>query len=254
MLKLASERDLEAIIEFCDGDLLGTRISCYCLAYGFERDFLKVWIDDSNGKISTVIAKFYDSLTLKGLSLHPDEISEFIAMIGYNSLDADEDICRYLGLKATDIKKAYKFTGETAENTAEEIGEEYYKSLYSLVSENISGSFKNTDEAYLAFLSDFTFRKRRNLARSKGIISDGRLVSCVITAAETEKSALLSAVASDKRVRGTGYGKKMILSVINELKNENKEVYVIALNKSAEGFYEHIGFEYYKDICHIERN
>ncbi len=253
MLKAATEKDLEAILEFCDGDLLGTRIGCYCLAYGFDRDFMSVWIDDSYGKINTVIAKFYDSITLRSSAEDPTEIAGFISMIGYLSLETDADTCRKFCLSADSVKKAYIYKGKTCERTAEDISEENYKALYSLVSENIPGSFKNSKEAYLSFLSDFTFRKRRGLARSKGIVSDGKLVSCVITSAETESCALLSAVASDKSVRGMGYGKKTVLSAINELKNENKEVFVIALNESAESFYEHIGFEYYGDICHIER-
>ena len=253
MLKAATEKDLEGILEFCDGDLLGTRIGCYCLAYGFERDFLSIWIDDTDGRITTVVSKFYDSITLKSTSEDSDEITGFINMVSYSSLEADADTCRRFGLSADSKKKAYLYKGEAYERTAEDISEENYKALYSLVSENIPGSFKNSKEAYLSFLSDFTFRKRRGLARSKGVISDGKLVSCVITSAETESCALLSAVASDRRVRGMGFGKRTVLSAASELRKENKEVFVIALNESAESFYEHIGFEYYTDICHIER-
>ncbi len=253
MLKAATEKDLEAILEFCDSDLLGTRIGCYCLAYGFDRDFLSIWIDDSDGKISTVIAKFYDSVTLKSSAGDTAEIAGFISMIGYSSLETDAVTCRKFGLSAESRKKAYIYKGETDERTAEDISEENYRALYGLVSENIPGSFENSRESYLSFLSDFTFRKRRGLARSKGIVSDGKLVSCVITSAETENCALLSAVASDKCVRGMGFGKRTVLSAVNELRNENKEVFVIALNQSAESFYEHIGFEYYTAICHIER-
>ena len=35
----------------------------------------------------------------------------------------------------------------------------------------------------------------------------------------------------------------------DELSNENKQVFVVALNESAEGFYEKIGFKHYKDIA-----
>ncbi len=253
MLKAATKKDLEAILKFCDGDLFGTRIGCYCIAYGFERDFFSVWIDDSDGNITTVISKFYDSITLKSSSCNTAEAAGFINMIGYLSLETDSDTCRRFGFSPDSTKRAYIFKGKTDENFADETAEEYNKALYSLVSENIPGSFENTKEAYLSFLSDFTFRKRRNLARSKGFVTDGKLVSCVITSAETENCALLSAVASDKSVRGMGYGKKTVLSAVNELRNENKEVFVIALNESAESFYEYIGFEYYTDICHIER-
>lgn len=243
MLRLACETDLNAVADFCQDDLLGTRIVCYCLAYGFERDFLNVWIDEADGNVSTVIAKFYDSMTLITNSENADEIKEFITMTGYSSLETNADTCIGLGLEADSVKKAYIFDGNAVNNGAVDLSEEYYKSLYSLVSTNIPGSFADSKEAYLSFLSDFTFRKRRGLARCKGFIVDSKLVSSVITAAETPTAALLSAVASDKTVRGGGYGKKTVLSAVNELQLENKKVFVIALNKSAESFYEHIGFK-----------
>lgn len=252
MLKLASDKDLDAIISFCDGDLLGTRIGCYCLAYGFERDFLSVWIDDSNGKISTVIAKFYDSITLVSNSDSVNEIRDFIDMTGYKSLEMYLETSEKAGLKGEDVKKSYLFSAEAENMGAEELTEEYYKELYTLVSDNIPDSFLNTKEAYLSFLSDFTFRKRRGFARSKGIITDNRLSSSVITSAETPHNALISAVASDKNARGKGLGKKTVLTMVSELCSENKRVFVIALNESAEGFYEHLGFKFYRNIVNIK--
>ena len=42
-------------------------------------------------------------------------------------------------------------------------------------------------------------------------------------------------------------------SIKVKLKKEGKDVYVIALNESAQGFYEHIGFEFTENISFIER-
>jgi hypothetical protein len=249
MLKLATENNLSKILEFCDGDLLGTRIACFCLAYGFDRDFLNVWIEESEGEINTIIAKFYDNMTVVSMSDSVDEIRDFILMIGCKTLETDLHFCSKLGFTADVIKKSYVFTGFAENFGADNLGEENYKELYSLVSKNIPGSFYNSKEAYLSFLSDFTFRKSRGLARSKGFKENRKLVSSVITSAESKTAALLSAVASDNSVRGKGYGKKTVLSMVNELESENKKVFVIALNESAESFYEHIGFEFYKKIA-----
>jgi hypothetical protein len=252
MLKLAESNDLKSIISFCEGILLGTRIGCYCLAYGFDRDFLNVWIDNCEGEINTVIAKFYDSMTVITSSDNVDEIKEFILMMGFNSLETDVKICNKLSFKADSVKKAYIFDGGAESFGAKDLGEEYYKALYDLVCENISGSFANSKEAYLSFVSDFTFRKSRSLARSKGFTVNDMLVSSVITSAETETCALLSAVASDISVRGKGYGKRTVLSMVDELLKENKMVFVIALNESAESFYEHLGFKFYGEIANIK--
>ncbi len=252
MLKLATDKDLNDILKFCDGDLLGTRIGCYCLAYGFERDFLNVWVDSTDVGIYAVIAKFYDSITIKAVGEDLSEISEFIKMIGFDTLETSLDTCEKLSYKSDEIKKSYIFASEAENMGAQDLGEENYKALYKLVSENIPGSFSDDKDSYLAFLSDFTFRKRRNLARAKGIILDGKLVSSVITSAEVPGNALISAVASDKEIRGKGLGKRTVLTMVSELQKENKDVYVIALNESAEGFYEHTGFIFNEKIAVVK--
>ena len=251
MLKLATNSDINAILDFCDGDLLGTRIACYCLSYGFEYDFLSIWYDDSKGCVETVIAKFYDCITVKSESDDIQEVADFIKMIGFTSLECDFRLSKKLGFEACDIKKGYVFNGIAENLGAENLGEEHYKALYDLVSLNIPGSFNSTKEAYLSFLSDLTYKSRRGLARCKGIVIDGKLVSSVITAAETSNCALLSAVASDADLRGRGLGKKTVLTIADELIKENKKIFVIALNKSAEGFYEKLGFRYCRDIAII---
>ena len=249
MLKLATSDNLESVIRFCDGDLLGTRIACYCLAYGFDYDFLNIWYDDTDGKINTVIAKFYDTVTVITDSDEIEETADFIRMIGFETLECDLETCRKLAFEPCEIKKAYIFRG-TAENLgADTLSEEHYKALYELVSLNIPGSFENTKEAYLSFLSDLTYKSRRGLSRSKGIVLDGKLVSSVITSAETASYAILSAVASDSELRGRGLGRKTVLTIADELIMEGKTIFVVALNKSAEGFYEKLGFEHCCDIA-----
>lgn len=250
MLKLASEQDINSVLCICDGDVLGTRIGCYALAYGFERDFLHIWFDEST---ETVLAKFYDSMTLVSRSDDFEEIRSFIEMIGFHSLEAYSCVCGKLGYTTDTVKKSYVFAGNAQDYGAIEIGEEYYKTLYNLVSVNIPGSFVNSKEAYLSFLSDYTFRRLRGFARAKGFIIDKNLVSSVITSAETNNCALISAVTSDKSYRGTGLGKKTVLSMVSELVNENKKVFVVALNESAEGFYEHLGFVPCENIATVYR-
>ena len=102
-------------------------------------------------------------------------------------------------------------------------------------------------------MSDFTYRKRRNSARIKCVRQEGGIIGCALTSAECENSAIISGVASDSSVRCKGIGKTAVLSLVDELKKENKEVYVIALNTAAEGFYEHIGFERHCVIAIAER-
>ncbi len=254
MLKLADQGDLTALYDFCKGDLIGTKIACYCLAYGLDKDFFSVWVNRADDEIKGVIAKFYDSITLKAVKgCDGEEIRDFCLMLCFDELMCDDVAKEAVSLGTHEMKKSYVFRGNADETCLDDIGEEYYRQLYNLICENIPGSFEASKEAYLSWLSDFTYRKRRGLSRSKGIVKDGTVYSSVMTSSETGTSAVLSGVASGKQARGKGLGRITVMSAVNELVSEGKDVYVIALNKSAEGFYEHIGFEYSGDI-HIYKN
>lgn len=253
MLKSACENDLKSILSFCSDDLIGTRISCYCLCYGFDRDFFSVWLNEAEGKIKGVVTKFYDSITLECESdCNFDEIRQFVSMLGYSEIMCSEEACRAMSFKEYQSKKAYVFNGDAGECESENLFEGHYKQLYELISEAIPGSFSSGNEAYLSFLSDFTFRKNRKMARAKGLSEDGELLSCVITSSETDFAAILSGVACKSTSRKSGLGKRTVLSATKELLSENKKVYVIALNESAQGFYEHIGFKEIYNICFIK--
>ena len=252
MLNMANESDLGSILGFCSGDLIGTRIACYCLSYGFNRDFFSVWISIFDGEIKGIVAKFYDNITVKvaeGCDIR--ELRDFCDMLSFNELVCDEHFSLNSGYAHAAVKKSYVFRGNADVESLSSIDESYYKQLYSLVSQNIPGSFEDSDEAYLSWLSDFTFRNRRGLSRSKGVVENGILLSSVITSSETENSAILSAVATSTQARGKGLGRKTVMSAVNELISENKEVYVIALNDSACGFYEHLGFVFAGNIHFI---
>lgn len=255
MITSVKNSNIEQIFSFCENSLLGTRITCQLKAYGLERDFLDAWYYYSeDGDISAVITKFEDSVTL--ISFKNSDLSEikaFLDMLGFASLCCNEITAKALGYQADTTKNAYIFYGNPESKALNDLTEGYYRSAYELISKNIPDSFDNSNYAYLTFLSDFTFRKKRGFARIKGTLFEGRVASCALTSAETDTAAIISGVACDTELRMKGLGKKTVLALADELSAENKKVYVIALNKSAEGFYEHIGFEITERISFIER-
>ncbi len=254
-IKLADCNNLNTISALCHGSLLGTKIMCQINAYGFERDFLYVWLclNDEETAVG-VICKFEDSITLDGsFGKDTEVVKTFLDMIGFGSLCCTHKTALHLGYDESDIKKSFVYTGEYSGESFPDSPEKLYKDCYSLISRNIPDSFSETEEAYLSFLSDFTFRQRRGLARIKGYDEEDKVLSCALTSAETDDSAIISGVACDTVCRKQGFGKKTVLSLAQELKKENKTVYVIALNENAEGFYEHIGFEFKENISFIER-
>ncbi len=255
-IKLADSTDINGISHLCVGSLLGTKILCQVTSYGFDRDFLYAWLCLDEEKSVGVIMKFEDSITLQGtFNGYSEDVRAFLDMIGFSTVCCTQKTAQCLGFSeaVTKNKKAYIYTGDYNGEIITDLSEELYRKSYSLISRNIPGSFSATDEAYLSFLSDFTFRHRRNSARIKGCTEDGDVLSCALTSAETASAAIISGVASDIGSRKKGLGKKTVLSLAQELKSENKTVYVIALNEKAEGFYEHIGFNFTETISFIER-
>ena len=254
MLKRAEITDLPYIRELCRNTIVGTRILCYILAYGFDRDFLEIWIIKEQDKVTGVIVKFYDDVTLlcdKNADL--EQLKAFIGMFYFKNLTCSADLSFQLGFKNVTVKKGYRYEGLVADFECDLLQEDDYRNCYKLICKEIPDSFSGEREAYLSFLSDFTFRKRRSLARGVCTHTDGSLSSVALTAAETEDAAIISGVACDRVLQKSGLGKKTVLSLVKLLDDDNKKAYVIALNEKAEGFYEHIGFKEVENIAFIER-
>lgn len=242
MLKLANNSDIERIVSFSKNQAIGVRISCGALAYGLEGKMFSVWMQlDDNDNITALFSSFCGACTIIANELADyEELSLFSSSIG-SSLCGDIKVLEKINLKTDNIKTMYVFNGKaTNYDNVKPFGDE--KKIYDLVSRVIPGSFKADEESYLDFLSDLTYRRNRNFARLRAITQFDEIMACCITAAEDSSRALISAVASSEKARGKGYGKAVVLSMVNSIIEDNKQAYVIALNDSAQSFYEAIGF------------
>lgn len=257
MLKAAGPKDIAAIDSFLGNGIIPMRIRSYMLAYGFDKEFVRFWISENGEKIDVVIALFEDSLLLyvdiTAETAEITEITAFISMLQFTTLSCEKEAAEMCGFKVYTEKEGYVFNGVSDGYSAENIDEDKIRDAYTLICESIPDSFSKDKSAYLSFLSDYTYRNRRNLSRGKCLTENGSLVSCAFTSAETESEALLSGVATDSNLRKGGYGKRTVLSLVNELLGYNKTPYVIALNDSAKSFYEHIGFKKDKIIVYANR-
>lgn len=255
MLKLLETSDLERILEFCENSIIGTRISSYALAYGFHKSFLMFWGDKKEDGFLTVIAKFDNTLSILATDKTDfSELREFIGIIGADEIITDKDTAKKLGFHGFVTKQGFIFNSDIDSLfVAFKPNEDDFRQIYNLISTAIPDSFPNTKQAYLSFLSDFTFRKNRGYAKAKCIKNGNSVVACALTSAQSDYAALLSGVACNAEFRKHGYGKQVVLSLTDELIKENKKVYVIALNGSANDFYMHIGFTECEKIAFIKR-
>lgn len=243
MLKKAETADINLIKTFCSKYPLGTRINCCLGAYGLERDFFHIWYSVKDGEVNAVISSFFGDMTVCASNdADFSEIADFINMYGCESVCAESDIMKNLGYTDTENKRMFIFEKAVSYSAVQNCDDELLKSAYNLISLSIPNSFSSDKDAYLSWLSDFTFRKKRGLARIKAVCDDSRVYSCALTAAESENAAIISGVACDTSKRGTGLGRNTVLTLADELRSEGKKVYVIALNDGAGTFYEKIGF------------
>ena len=250
MLRILDNNDIEAVKKLSEGSLLGTRILCYALCYGFDKSFVDFWANEN-----VVVARFENAFTIKALpDADFDELREFIDILGATEIVTDKNTAEALGFNDFTVKSGYRYVGENCVyDDVSDVNEELMFQLYSIISEAIPDSFCRDRDSYLSFLSDYMYRKRRGYSRAYGVFVGDKLVSTAITSAETDDSAIISGVACDEGYRKFGYGKKTVLTSASLLNKENKNVYVIALNDSAKGFYEHIRFEKCEEIAYISK-
>lgn len=255
MLKLVEEKDEQRFAEFCRPFVLGIRIRCLLSAYGTSSSLVRFWLGENEGEITCAVCLFGGSATvIAGENAPFSELHAFLNVIGFTDLCAQGDTLEKLGFKPGFSKKMFCYSAPlVTEYEKAQTGFENLSEVYALISRSIPGSFSPEREAYLCWLSDFTFRSRRGLARLKTIANDETLLSCALTAAECDDGAIISGVACDERARGQHLGQRTVRTIADELTNEGKKVYVIALNDEASSFYLKTGFTFYDTVSYIER-
>lgn len=255
MLKIASTGDLEEIKSFCRNNPFGAYISCRAEAYGFETEFSKLWCGRSkNDELVSVVSSLGgNAVILARDGCDYEELSFMISAFSMNSVLTDYDTGAKCFLKGFQKKEIFRFSGcDLKENEVE--SEPEMKDVYSLFLSCFPESYHADKDSYLSWLSDFMFRKNRNLARIKAAVIDRKVLSAALTSAESESCAVISSVACNEKCRNNGYGKTVLLSLANELKADGKNVFVISENCSVSEFYKKSGFKNCGFAAYTERH
>lgn len=241
MLRLISENQIDNVLNFCDGDPIGTRVGAYLKAYRTNMDFAMFWEQINDGKITSAVSRIDGDMTVcVSENTDYDELSEFVHIIGFNTLFSQAEFFRKINLDCVqgDI---LKFNGKNKFDDSVGFNIEP-AALYDLVCR--ANSTEVRKEEYLPWLSDFTFRQRRNMLRAVGIYDSGELVSCAMTSAETSISAVISGVATDENFRCRGLAEKCVLALADSLIKLKKEnIFVMTENGELTKYYKHLGFD-----------
>ena len=241
MMRLAEAGDIHALKVLCGHSLLGTYVlSRYC-AYGNNYAFARCYVDRTDGRIRTALS-ILDGNAVLVTTASTDfvELAAVLPMLPLQTLMTDAAAMKELPFPVVRKKQAFCCMNSVSPAPAD--ADAPLREVYRLISRAIPHAFPSGENAYLHFLSDFTFRRTRGLARLKVISQQDIVCACALTAAEGPSSAVISGVACLDTCRGQGFGRRVVAALTHELQQENKTVYVIALNDDAGSFYRHLGF------------
>ena len=228
--------------EVCSRDVFGTRIYAYFLTYSYEFDFMRFWIQlDENENPVAAISLIDGSMTVTcGENADFEELSAFVKMIGFSSLQCDRRVMKSLGIDEALWGFVVRYEAIT-DRTKYEITlceSVDYSDVYKL----IKGADLLGVGEYLPWLSDVTHRVKKGTARAALAVENGEPAACAMKLFVTDSAVLLGAVATDKSHRGKGLGGGLVTLLGNESLQENKRTELLCKHDSIVDFYRSIGF------------
>ena len=106
---------------------------------------------------------------------------------------------------------------------------------------------------YLPWLSDISYRIKRNTAKPFCAYDGERLMSCASALFITDSAALLGAVATDPDYRSKGLAGELVTTLGKEMSSLGKRAELLCKHDSIVEFYHSIGFETVGEWAIIER-
>lgn len=186
-------------------------------------------------EISAVISKVGGNVTLSAKETAPfEEIREFLNVTGFSKILCNNEFSEHFDGRK-EYGKILKIQGGCNFSCkAEKLYSENLKDMHGLVC-NVFGF----DGDYFTWIADLSHRMRHDSAHLYGIYCDDKLVSGAFSLFETEKSAVISSVATLREYRHQGFGERVVKTVIAE---NSKELFVFTENERTESWYKNMGF------------
>ncbi len=236
------DSDKYSLDSICSNDVFGTRILAYFNTYSHNFDFMKFWVQlDENENIVSAISLIDGSMTLTcESSADFEELSAFIKMIGYSSLQCERQVMKKLSLSESIWGYVVRYENVTDRSKYELSLKDNidYKDIYTLI--------KNADLLgvgdYLPWLSDVTYRVKNSTAKAVLAVENNEPAACAMALFVTKKAVLLGAVATDKAHRGKGLGGGLVTLLGNEFVSLGKRTELLCKNDTIVEFYRSIGF------------
>lgn len=219
--------------------------------YGFDTDFQDVWFQiDENDNITSVILKYYSSLTIYSYK-NDFDINELILHIkdlNIKAINGKKSVIDRLTSKYKDfrekkecyfcsLKKINEIDFDNAQKYKIEKGEiGDLEDIRRLLSKNKDFNLKD-------YIQSKTHQLKTKSARVYFIKEEEKIVSTAATGIENSFLAMINAVATDKSYRKKGLATYIVYNLSKNLLEEGKSPCLFYHNEEAGNIYHKIGYE-----------
>lgn len=224
--------DFDGLKEWKKRDLFSIRILALLKSYGTSYNFATFYRQIIDGKITAVISKLDNDITL---ALDGDfdnaELVRFFCITGHSSILCPNEF--QFGAKY-DEGAIMQTNKKMNLPTVEAIVDEYPKlmDLYNFI------DYENQD--FKSWYVDISHRVRHNTAKAYTLNVDGFIVSSGILSSIYDNTAVLSAVRTQEEFRNMGYASFLVSYICNDVKGS---VFLMREANINESFYSRLGFE-----------
>ncbi len=241
MLRLLLEQE-DALSLFCEKDVFGTRIAAYYNTYCMEYSYAVFYLQENELRVTAALCKIDEKMTVcceDGADF--EELVEFIKAIRYESMMCDARVCDKLKLEPIKTGSVVEFKSKQDATKNKDIcfvNRFELSDIYGILNRS---NFDGLGEK-LQWLSDVSLRVKRGTAKAAAIEEFGEKVACAMILFETEKAALIGAVATIPEYRGKGYAGALVTSLAEYVKSGGKRAELLCARGSIIEFYNKLGF------------
>lgn len=224
--------DFDGLKEWKKRDLFSIRILALLKSYGTSYNFATFYRQIIDGKITAVISKLDNDITL---ALDGDfdnaELVRFFCITGHSTILCPNEF--QFGAKYDEgaiMQTNKKMNLPTVEATVDEYPK--LMDLYNFI------DYENQD--FKSWYVDISHRVRHNTAKAYTLNVDGFIVSSSILSSIYDNTAVLSAVRTQEEFRNMGYASFLVSYICNDVKGS---VFLMREANINESFYSRLGFE-----------
>lgn len=234
MIQLCDRLQTDALPNTWQGTYCANRLS----AYGLKETFAPFYTDGQ-----TVLSVLDGNAVLCGDMVSPDEWADFLRIcpdiqIVNMSFSQAVDMGERWQLPVT--KKPVMQLQQRLPLPQIPLTNPSPRELYPLLQEVFGDSMPPFDNWYV----DISHKMRHGLCRTIAVIKDGKPISCAMTVALSDKTAVIGAVATAPSHRRQGLAAQCLSGLVADLRvdNPNRQILISPKNIYAQQLYADLGF------------